>query len=84
MEDFNEDDEVWSNPVTEQVVTVRGNVVCDYDKILRLWVTLSLKICVKWLQVSSAWLFISISITIMYLLIHILFYRCNINTVIVK
>lgn len=44
MEDFNEDDEVWSNPVTdtlkitdsEQVVTVRGNVVCDYDTILRL------------------------------------------------
>lgn len=41
MEDFNEDDEVWSNPVTDTLKitdseqVVRGNVVCDYDKILR-------------------------------------------------
>lgn len=87
MEDFNEDDEVWSNPVTDTLKitdseqVVRGNfitgirdinntmslLICD-----KIWVTFSLTICVKLLQVFLAWLFISSSI--IYLLnIHILF-----------
>lgn len=86
MEDFNEDDEVWSNPVTDTLKitdseqVVRGNfitcirdinntmslLICD-----KIWVTFSLTICVKLLQVFLAWLFISSSV--IYLLIHILF-----------
>lgn len=86
MEDFNEDDEVWSSPVTDTLKitdseqVVRGNfltcirdinntmslLICD-----KIWVTFSLTICVKLLQVFLAWLFISSSI--IYLLIHILF-----------
>lgn len=86
MEDFNEDDEVWSNPVTDTLKltdseqVVRGNfitfirdinntmslLICD-----KIWVTFSLTICVKLLQVFLAWLFISSSN--IYLLIHILF-----------
>lgn len=70
MEDFNEDDEVWSNPVTDTLKISNSEQVVRGITMLNSYrlTSLSLTICVIWSHVYLAWLFILVSISIMYLL----------------